>query len=543
MLARLTITLLSVFVALASASAYAQKGTIEAIHPKHRPASHRPATPARRSAAHRPVHRPVKALKHAVAGRPPAPARRGPSGPVSPQLLIVSPGRSAPGSAPSIVEAIRRAGAGARILIQPGTYRESLTLTKAVTLAPDPSAPGDVSIEAVQGPCLVVRSAGVTVKGITFRRQAGQSPQPAVSVPAGSLALEDCTIVGGSAGGVLCSGGGYARLDHCGIHGTPGPCVEFGKNGRGTVVGCDLSGVDGPFPCVYVHDGANPVLRKCMIHDSAFAGVMIASGGRGVLDDCEIYKIGGQGIRVHSGSAPVVRDCTIRDCGREGVWVDTSGMGLFEGCDISGSRQSGCVGIVQLADPTFQQCKIHNGGLEGVSVREKGKGTFEGCELWGHFWQAFRTESEGDLVARACTMRDNLRECVWSENNGRGVYEDCDLSGSTQTACAGSQNGGRPTLRHCRIHNGKGNGVGIQARGLAVLDDCDIVDNAASGVFSTDQGHPWVKRCRINRNTLTAIWVYQGGLATVEDSDLTGNGQGAYHQEPGTEIRQADNRI
>lgn len=112
--------------------------------------------------------------------------------------------------------------------------------------------------------------------------------------------------------------------------------------------------------------------------------------------------------------------------------------------------------------------------------------------------------------------------------------EDCDIS-SQSDSCVVIRSAD-PSLRRCRIHDGKENGIFFSGNGtLGTLEDNDIFANALAGVDIT-RGHPTLRRNRITKNGDVGVKVWSrrspvgGGI--FEDNDLCGNVKGAWYIAP-----------
>ena len=99
-----------------------------------------------------------------------------------------------------------------------------------------------------------------------------------------------------------------------------------------------------------------------------------------------------------------------------------------------------------------------------------------------------------------------------------------------------------PTIRHCKIHDGKRNGVLVCQKGQGIVEDCDIFANIYYGVEIREEGNPIIQKCRINRNGYEAIWSDSNGRGTVENYDLTGNKRGAFDIDSTSQVQQSNNK-
>ena len=102
--------------------------------------------------------------------------------------------------------------------------------------------------------------------------------------------------------------------------------------------------------------------------------------------------------------------------------------------------------------------------------------------------------------------------------------------------------GGNPTVRRCKIHDGKSVGVFVYENGGGQLEDCDILGNAYSGIEIREGGNPTVRRCTIKNNGYEAVWINDKGRGTIEESDLRGNQQGAWDIDSSSQVQRRGNK-
>src|SRR5262249_54967428 len=96
---------------------------------------------------------------------------------------------------------------------------------------------------------------------------------------------------------------------------------------------CDLT--SDTLPCIGVHGaGADPIIRRCRIHDAASSGIAVWDSGRGTVEDCEIVGNAVAGVLIRDGGEPMVRRCRISDGKMFGVMCDEQSRGTVEDCDL-----------------------------------------------------------------------------------------------------------------------------------------------------------------------------------------------------------------
>jgi nitrous oxidase accessory protein NosD len=267
----------------------------------------------------------------------------------SPRLLSVSP--DGEGEYRSIARAIRQAPPGARIVVYPGMYLESLVIDRPVEIV-CAGPPGSVVVEATGEPCLVMHAREATVKGLALRAgpRQGRKDRHVVDIPTGRLVLEDCRI---SSAGMACIA------------------------------------VHGPH--------ARPVIRGCTIELGREAGVLFYDMSEGVLEDCAISRCG-TGIIIRRYAGPTIRRCAIKDAVSYGIHADAYAEGVVEACLIHGNGHAGvCIDHGSML--AVRNCTIRQ-NERAVGVAADGGGVVEHCDLTGNLLGAWSIRPGADLLLR-----------------------------------------------------------------------------------------------------------------------------------------------
>jgi nitrous oxidase accessory protein NosD len=348
----------------------------------------------------------------------------------------------------TIGEALRAARPGARLLVRPGLYNEGIVIDGHVEIIGDGDAE-DIIVRSTDASCVEMRADKAVVRGLTLRGRAAQSGKTffAVDITRGALTLEACDISSDS------------------------------------------------LSCVAVRGAAaDPIIRRCRIHDGADSGVYFFDGAVGRIEECDIYRNANVGVAITEGARPSVKGCRIFEGENAGVAVWQGGAGLIEDCEVFGNALAG-VGISEDANPTLRRCNIHSGRNSGVFVHQ----------------------------------------------NGRGLLEDCVISGHAEAEVAITR-GGNTVIRGCTIHRGSKSGVFIRDESRALIERCNVYGNADAGVTIHGGSVVAMRQCNINRNGKVAVRVKEGSAASVEDCDLRGNLLAAWETESGVVVKRSGNR-
>jgi F-box protein 11 len=278
----------------------------------------------------------------------------------------------------TIAAAIAAAQPGDRILVRPGLYREKLVIDKPIEILGVGSA-SEIVVQARDTDAVLFKANIGRIANLTMR-QLGEGEWAAINITQGRLDLD----------------------------------------------GCDISSQG--LACVAIRGGADPRLRRNVIHRGTQAGVFVADDGLGTLEDNDIFGNGWAGVIINSGANPTLRRNTIHD-GMQGGVVVGNGLGTLEDNDIFGNAFSG-VEITDGGKPILRRNTIRDGQQNGVLVQKDGEGTLEDNDIFGNATTGVLVRRAGNPTLRSNRVNSNEMWGVWISDNGRGLFEDNDLTGN-----------------------------------------------------------------------------------------------------------------
>lgn len=351
----------------------------------------------------------------------------------------------------SVSEALRAAAAGARLLVRPGLYSESVIIDKPVQIIGD-GARGDIIVESAGASCVLMRTDEALVRGLTLRELTGSSGMDegffAVDIPQGRLTLEDCDITSAS------------------------------------------------LSCVGVHnDTTNPVIRRCRIHTSADSGIYIFNAAAGTVEECDIFNHTNAGVAVTERAKPTLRHCRVYAGKHAGIVFWNGGVGLVEECEIFGNAKAG-VGINDEGDPVLRRCSIYGGKNPGVFVHDNGRGTLEDCDISGHAEPEVAVTRGGNLIVRRCKIHEGSRSGVFISEQGKALLEQCDLY-SNADAGVSIHADGIAAIRGCRINRNGSVAIRVKEGGAVDVENSNLTGNLIAawdtehGALVESRGNRW----------------------------------------------------
>jgi nitrous oxidase accessory protein NosD len=164
-----------------------------------------------------------------------------------------------------------------------------------------------------------------------------------------------------------------------------------------------------------------------------------------------------------------------------------------------------------------------NGRFYAVDV-PRGRLLLENCDITSDSLACIVVHGEqANPTVRNCRIHDGKDCGVHVYDRGRGTFEGCEIHGNALSGAA-IRTGGNPVFRRCLVRDGSVGGFLIYDQGEGLVEDCDIVNNEYAGVEIKQGGNPMIRRCRISRSKQgSGVHCYDRGLGTVEECEIFGN--------------------
>lgn len=370
----------------------------------------------------------------------------------------------------SINQAIAHAEPGSRIEVEPGVYRENVSINKYIEIV----GVGEKERTIIQGlerPSVYMNAGYAVMKNLTIKQPRTRN-MDTVYIPNGALILDDCDILARSSVGIM-------------------------------VLGSE----------------AEPIFRRCTIHSEQNAAVEIQNQGKTILEDCHLSTGNYASIIIREGN-PTIRRCTITGDEGYGIYVEDRGRGYFEECNIFGFDYSPAIGILR-GNPHFVRCRIHDGQDSGVVI-EEGRGRFQDCRFFSFERElpAVRLSKSAQPRFERCEFRNCKGGAFLFEKNASGLIEDSDLYGFTHAPAVTIRSDAHPQFIRCRIHDGNLEGVVCTDGGKGLLESCEIYSFNGNMIAILDLSQLDLLRCKIAKGNGHAIFIAQRSKGIIQDSHI-----------------------
>ncbi|KIF73165.1 sporulation protein [Streptomyces sp. 150FB] len=425
----------------------------------------------------------------------------------------------------SLAAALEAAAEGDVLTIAPGTYRENLVVTRAVTLRGPEGSLGSVRIAPTDGVPLTVR-ASATVQDLHVEGQ--DSAAPALLVEDGTPELLDLRIVTRSAAGIEVRGSARPTVRRCTVDNPAGVGIGVIDGAGGVFEECEIvaAGQSG----ISVRGGAHPRLERCRIHHASGAGLMVTGEGSGLeAVGCEVYEIKGTGVQIAARAAAHLTDSSVHRTSADGITLDTDAVLTLSDCDIHDIPEN-AVDLRSRSVLTLTRSTVRRFGRNGLSVWDPGtRVDANQCEIHDSTgdYPAVWVSDGATVVLDSCRVHDVPDALFVLDRGSRADVVDSDLSQVRNTAVSVSD-GATAQLDDCRIREAS-TGAWFRDHGSGgTLNSCTM-DAVQTGVIVTKGADPTIERCTVTSPAEAGFYVSAEGRGTFHNCKVTGSGGYGFH--------------
>ncbi|MFJ2112640.1 right-handed parallel beta-helix repeat-containing protein, partial [Streptomyces sp. NPDC087850] len=425
----------------------------------------------------------------------------------------------------SLAAALEAAGDGDILTIAPGTYRENLVVTRAVTLRGPESSLGSVRIAPVDGVPLTVR-ASATVSDLHVEGQ--DATAPALLVEDGTPELADLRIVTRSAAGIEVRGAARPTVRRCTVDNPAGVGIGVLDGAGGVFEECEIvaAGQAG----VSVRGGAHPRLERCRVHHSSGAGLSVTGEGSGLeAIGCEVYEIRGTGVQIASRAAAHLTDSSVHRTTADGITLDTDAVLTLSDCDIHDIPEN-AVDLRSRSVLTLTRSTVRRFGRNGLSVWDPGtRVDANQCEIHDSTgdYPAVWVSDGATVVLDSCRVHDVPDALFVLDRGSRADVVDSDIFQVRNTAVSVSD-GATAQLDDCRIREAS-TGAWFRDHGSGGTLNACTIDAVQTGVIVTKGADPTIERCTVTSPAEAGFYVSAEGRGTFHGCRVTGSGGYGFH--------------
>ncbi|SDO76079.1 right-handed parallel beta-helix repeat-containing protein [Actinacidiphila guanduensis] len=403
------------------------------------------------------------------------------------QVLRVSATES--GAYRTVSQALAAAPDGAVIAVAPGTYAESLTLSRAVTLSGD-GTPGSVRLESPMGSTVVVEADAVRLTGLTL--QGADANAAVLDIRRGQTAVENCTVAG-----------------------------------------------DQAWAAVIAWQSGHLAARNCTVTNPGGAGVVVTSAADNTLEDIAARDFGSSAVVVAENGRLTVRGCTVERSGGNGICVNGQGTVTVENTTVAGSRKPAVV-VEQDARAELMRTTVTLSASLDAYLTSKGMTTLIDCRLTGSGGQSLHIGGGASPQLRGCTLDSAAASGLQVTGGSTPRLEDCAITGTPLAVIV--EEGSRAEFHRLRISGAQRTAVQVSGESTAEFHELSVADGSA-GLRVTGSARLTLNSGDIDAEYGVGLEANEGATARLTDVRLRAAGDWGLAVSGGARIAAADSRV
>jgi parallel beta-helix repeat protein len=187
----------------------------------------------------------------------------------------------------SIQDGISDAAIGDKVIVHPGTYRESVRMSKPIEIIGKGNV-SDIIVDCHDTDTFIFNTASGRVCNISFV-QSGVGHWSCLDIQNGNLVVDACDMISSTLICVDIHGEStMPTIRRCKIHGCKGTGIFFHGQAQGIIennIICNnsMGGVE-------VCDGSKPIIKFCRISGNRKSAILIHNNGKGSYQDNDLFE-------------------------------------------------------------------------------------------------------------------------------------------------------------------------------------------------------------------------------------------------------------
>ncbi|MFJ3216374.1 right-handed parallel beta-helix repeat-containing protein [Kitasatospora sp. NPDC086801] len=439
------------------------------------------------------------------------------------------------GSYRTIGEALQAARSGAVISVRPGRYEENLVLTKVVTITAE-DVRGSVRISPRRGSVVQVLAEAVQLTGLVIQGQ--DDDLPAVDVPRGQLALQDCEVIGNAWTAVLTRQQGELAMRGCRVVNTAGAGLVETSTGASVIEDSVIEHLG--TSALVIGERANPTVRRCVLRDARGNGICANGEARGVIEDCEISATDKPAVALEEQSTTRLLRTEVRDSA-VGVFLGSTARVVLEECTVTAVRGHGYV-LTNGTDPLLRRCRAVRSQGHGLHIADRARGTFEDCEVTAAAQAGIHVDESASPSLVRAVVRDSETDGVELTGESAAEFDRLEVRDAAGVGIV-IRDGANPLLRRATVTDAGGHGVEVLRDGRGRIEDATVLDAGKNGIRIADGANTYLGGSLVRGSKACGISIGAEGIATLRDVESADNAFDGASVEHGGELTATRTRL
>jgi F-box protein 11 len=139
----------------------------------------------------------------------------------------------------------------------------------------------------------------------------------------------------------------------------------------------------------------------------------------------------------------------------------------------------------------------------------------EGCNVFGHTKAQIYIGGESNPTIRKCKIYNGKDDGICILDEGQTLIKRCEMYGNDSVQIRIAK-GSKATIQGCKIHSGKSSGIYILDNGQALIEKCKIYDHEKTQISIGKDSRSTIQDCKIHSGEGNGIYILDNGQALIE---------------------------
>ena len=336
----------------------------------------------------------------------------------------------------TISAAIAHAKPGAKILVMPGTYNESILIDKPLEIVGD-GRRGEIIVKSLDAAVVRCDTARARISNLRLS-QAGSERFNCVDLVRGRLEIECCEISSGGMTGIVARGSStYLHITESEIHGCASVGISLSEHCEAVITNCTFT--DNRGSAIDIFSSADAKITNSKFFRGWTGGIYVHDRGRATVVSNDIFANGLSGIAITTNAEPVIRGNRIFGHVCSDVFVGENGKGTIEENEIRGGCFAG-IEVCSGSEPIIRNNKIIESQSGGIYAHDFGKSlVIENNNVSRNAFSGIFLDGPGRAVIRRNHIAGNGQYGICLSNHATAdvEYNIFEHNGWVEVACIG----------------------------------------------------------------------------------------------------------
>lgn len=397
----------------------------------------------------------------------------------------------------TLKSAIEHAQPGDKIILEPGNYKEFVTIDKPVTIVGN----GDKKHVIFLG--TIKTTADITLENITFDGNFTKKYFFALHINEGKTIVTNCHFMQMNFYGIYIDNGASAEVKNSefthvskGIEATEDAFVLvedskffmnqsngmiISKNAKGIIRRCEFEKIE--YPSIYLSESNDTTVQDCIIHSGNSLAIEVEKANAAFIN-CEVFENKENQFLITEKSNVKIKGCTIHSTqdSTHGIYAVESTVEI-ENSTLKNHLLPQIV--AENSTLSLKKSKIFDSPANAIRLLGGNHATIDGCEIFNHQTLQICIENDSFLAIHHSAIYDGKHHGI-EFRNSQGMIEHCNIYHNDEIQLTITDSS-EVTINHTHFYNpesSESNGCYVDNSSKLLMNNCEMKGHGQPQIYA-----------------------------------------------------------